>query len=60
MASTLDPKTTHSRGDSKDSDAAAVIDAAELEAARDDPRVQAFFEEADAYVTDLERQGRNS
>lgn len=38
---------------------ADVIDAAELEAAQNDPRVRSFHNEADAYLEELERQGRN-
>jgi hypothetical protein len=37
----------------------AVIDSAEFEAAENDPRVRSFLKEADAYLTELERQGRN-
>jgi hypothetical protein len=37
----------------------AIIDAAELKAAQKDPRVRSFLDEADAYLTDLEQQGRN-
>lgn len=36
-----------------------VVDDVELEAARNDPRVWAFLAEADAYLAELERQGRN-
>ena len=37
----------------------AVIDAAEFKTAQKDPRVRSFLNEADAYLTDLEKQGRN-
>jgi hypothetical protein len=37
----------------------AVIDAAQLDAARQDPRVRSFPAEADAYLVELEQQGRN-
>jgi hypothetical protein len=37
----------------------AVIDAAQFEAARQDPRVRSFIAEADAYLVELEQQGRN-
>jgi hypothetical protein len=37
----------------------AVVDEGELEAAQNDPRVRAFLNEADTYLADLERQGRN-
>lgn len=36
-----------------------MIDAAEFEEAQRDPRVRAFLEEADEYLVDLKRQGRN-
>jgi hypothetical protein len=42
-----------------DPSVAAVIDAEELSEAQRDPRVAAFLEEADAYLAELERQGRN-
>ena len=37
----------------------AVIDTAELKAAREDSRVQTFLAEADAYLVELEQQDRN-
>jgi hypothetical protein len=36
-----------------------VIDAAQFEAARQDPLVRSFLAEADAYLVELEQQGRN-
>jgi hypothetical protein len=36
-----------------------VIDAAQFEAARQDPRVRSFLTEADAYFVELGQQGRN-
>lgn len=58
MASTLDTNTTSRQHDLSD-EIVAVIDTAELEAARQDPRVRSFLTEADAYLTELEQQGRN-
>jgi hypothetical protein len=59
MASTLNPHTASQRQDLHDEAVVAVIDAAEFEAAQNDPRVRSFLEEADAYLADLEQQGRN-
>jgi hypothetical protein len=58
MASTLD---THLTGQGQDlpEEIVAVIDAAEFETARQDPRVRSFLNEADAYLVELERQGSN-
>jgi hypothetical protein len=58
MASTLDTHTT-SKGQDLPEEIAAVIDAAEFETARQDPRVRSFLTEADAYLVELEQQGRN-
>jgi hypothetical protein len=58
MASTLDTHTAHQQQDLHP-EVVAVIDTAELEAAREDPRVQTFLAEADTYLLELERQGRN-
>ncbi len=58
MASTLDTHTT-SQGQDPPEEIVAVIDAEELEAARQDPRVRSFVADADAYLVELERQGRN-
>jgi hypothetical protein len=58
MASTLNIHTTSQRHDLPD-ETVAVIDTAELEAARQDPRVRSFLAEADAYLVELEREGRN-
>jgi len=58
MASTLDTHTT-SQGQDLPDEIVAVIDAAELKTARQDPRVRSFLTEADAYLVELEQQGRN-
>lgn len=58
MASTL-PKPSAHQESPWDESVVAVVEEAELEAARRDPRVRAFLDEADAYLADLERQGRN-
>ena len=58
MASTLDTHTTSQRNDLPD-EIVAVIDTAEFEEARRDPRVRSFLTEADAYLAELEQQGRN-
>ncbi len=58
MASTLDTHTT-GRGRDLPEEIVAVIDAAEFETARRDPRVRSFLSEADAYLVELEQQGRN-
>lgn len=58
MASQLETDTARYRRPSHE-DAVAVIEEADLVAARKDPRVAAFLEESDAYLADLERQGRN-
>lgn len=58
MASTLDTHTTSQEQDLPE-EIVAVIDAAELETARQDPRVRSFLTEADAYLVELEQQGRN-
>lgn len=47
------------RDDVERDEPVALIDADELEAARRDPRVHAFLEDADAYLADLARQGRD-
>lgn len=57
MASALDTHTSQ-RQDPQEK-VAAVVDAADLESARRDPRVKAFLADADAYVAEVERQGRN-
>jgi hypothetical protein len=59
MASTTDTTPPSAVEPDPLSGAAAVITEEDLEAARRDPRVQAFLEEADAYVAELDRQGRN-
>jgi hypothetical protein len=58
MASTLDTQTTGRQQDASD-EIVAVVDAAEFEAARQDPRVRSFLAEADAYLVELEQQRRN-
>ncbi|HUB72764.1 MAG TPA: hypothetical protein VL979_01855 [Solirubrobacteraceae bacterium] len=58
MASTLDT-TAASPGDNSE-EVVAVVDEAELETARHDPRVRSFLAEADAYLVELERRGRSS
>lgn len=58
MASTLDTHTTSQEQDLPE-EIVAVIDATELETARQDPRVRSFLTEADAYLVELEQQGRN-
>ena len=58
MASTLDTHMTSQRHDLPD-EIVAVIDMAEFEAARQDPRVRSFLTEAAAYLAELEQQGRN-
>lgn len=55
MASTLDTHTTSQRQDLPE-EIVAVIDTAEFEAAKQDPRVRSFLEEADAYLVELEQQ----
>ena len=55
MASTLENPTDHVPA----TEPAAVIDAAELDEARRDPRVRGFIAEADRYLAELERAGRN-
>jgi hypothetical protein len=54
MASTLDKQQS-----AEDTAAVATIDERELREASEDPRVRAFFEEAEEYVRELEREGRN-
>lgn len=58
MASILDTHTASQRHDPPE-EIVAVIDAAEFEAARRDPRVHSFLTEADAYLAELEQQSRN-
>jgi hypothetical protein len=58
MVSTLDTHTT-SQGQDLPEEIVAVIDTAEFAAARQDPRVRSFLTQADAYLVELEQQGRN-
>jgi hypothetical protein len=58
MASILDTHAT-SQGQDLPEEIVAVIDAVEFETARQDPRVRSFLTEADAYLVELEQQGRN-
>jgi hypothetical protein len=58
MASILDTHTTSQRQDLPE-EVVAVIDAAEFQAAKQDPRVRSFVEEADVYLVELEKQDRN-
>ena len=55
MASTLENLMDHAH----ETEPAAVIDAAELEEAKRDPRVRDFLTEADRYLAELELAGRN-
>jgi hypothetical protein len=57
MASALD-KTNAQRRLHEPPAVAAVVVASDLKAAKADERVQAFLSEADAYLAELERQGR--
>jgi hypothetical protein len=59
MASTLDTQDTAAQRQAPSEEVVAVIDTAEFEAARRDPRVRSFLTESDAYLVELERQGRN-
>lgn len=59
MASTLHKSDTQTSGTPDIEEPIAVIDADELDAARRDPRVRAFLMKADAYLGELERQGRS-
>lgn len=58
MASTPDTHTTSQQHDLPE-EIVAVVDTAEFEAARQDPCVRSFLNEADAYLAELEQQGRN-
>lgn len=58
MAAALTRKTPAHRATELES-VVATVDSAELDAARSDPRVKSFLMEADAYLTELEREGRN-
>jgi hypothetical protein len=59
MASTLHTHTASQRQDLHEETVVAVVDTAELKAAQNDPRVRSFLKEADAYLAELEQQGRN-
>lgn len=58
MASPLPRQTSAHRAIEADS-VVATIDSEEIEAARSDPRVKSFLAESDAYLAELERDGRN-
>jgi hypothetical protein len=58
MTPTRDTHTTSQRH-ALPEEIVAVIDAAQFEAARRDPRVRSFLAEADAYLVELDQQGRN-
>jgi hypothetical protein len=58
MASTLDTYTTR-KSQNPSEEIVAVVDTAELDAARRDSRVRSFLAEADAYLVELEQQDRN-
>ena len=55
MASVLENCTDHAR----ETEPVAAIDAAEFEEAQRDPRVRDFLAQADRYLAELERAGRN-
>lgn len=59
MASTLPTYTATQQQDLHEETVVAVVDTAELKAAQNDPRVRSFLKEADAYLAELEQQGRN-
>ncbi len=54
-------RNTHSasQGHALPEENVAVIDAAQFAATRQDQRVRSFLAEADAYLVELEQQGRN-
>lgn len=58
MASAL-PKPSAQQESMQEESVVAVVDEAEFEAAQHDSRVRAFLNEADVYLADLERKGRN-
>jgi hypothetical protein len=58
MASTFDTRTTRQQQDLHE-EIVAIVDTVEFDAARQDPRVLSFLAEADTYLVELERQGRN-
>jgi hypothetical protein len=58
MIPTLDTYTAN-HGNALPEEIVAVIDAPQFEAARQDQRVRSFLAEADAYLVELEQQGRN-
>jgi hypothetical protein len=59
MASTPHTQTATQQQELHEETIVAVVDTAELQAAQNDPRVRSFHKEADAYLAELERQGRN-
>jgi hypothetical protein len=52
-------KPTLQSDDRTNASVAAVIDPDELEEARQDPRVRRFLADAEAYVAELEAEGRS-
>jgi hypothetical protein len=60
MASTLNTSATFlQREDAPAVGVVAVLSADELQAAKRDPRVRSFLDEADDYLVALEQQDRN-
>lgn len=60
MASTLDtPATFRPCKEPSTGGVVAVVAVDELQAAKRDPRVRSFLDEADAYLVALEQQDRN-
>lgn len=59
MASTVDRNTQAAKRPKPMQAVVASIEEAELIAAQRDPRVQSFLAEADEYLAELERHGRN-
>jgi hypothetical protein len=55
MASIIENSPDHAHA----TEPAAVIDASEFEAAQRDPRLRLLIDEADSYLAELEKAGRN-
>lgn len=55
MASILENSLDHEH----EAEPAAVIDAAEFDEAQRDPRLRRLIDEADKYLAELEKSGRN-